>query len=72
MTYASPVKRGCAEIIEDVTPIYNIPVKVNVPEKIKRVYSPVNETEYSFIQNEEGIEFTVDKIECHNSIVIEF
>ena len=72
MTYASPVKRGCAEIIEDDMPIYNIPVKVNVPEKIKRVYSTVNEIEYSFTQNEKGIEFTVDKIDCHNSIVIEF
>ncbi len=72
MTYASPVRRGCAEIIEDIMPLYNIPVKINVPEKIKRVYSPVNEIEYTFTQTEKGIEFTVDKLHCHNSIVIEF
>ncbi len=72
MTYASPVRRGCSEIIEDIVPIYNIPIKVNVKENIKRVYSPIEEKEYTFVQTEDGIEFTVNKIYCHNSIVIEF
>ncbi len=72
MTYASPVKRGCAEIIDDIMPIYNIPVKVNIKEKVKRVYSPVENTDYAFTQNDDSVEFTIDKIHCHNVVVIEY
>ncbi len=72
MTYASPVKRGCAEIIDDIMPIYNIPVKVNVKEKIKRVYSPVENTDYAFTQKDGSVEFPIDKIHCHNVVVVEY
>lgn len=72
MTYASPVKRGCAEIIDDIMPIYNIPVKVNTKEKIKRIYSPVENVDYAFKQNDDFVEFTIDKIHCHNVVVIEY
>lgn len=72
LLYASPVKRGCAEIIEDIVPIYNIPVTVCVKEKIKKVYSPVTEKEYDFTQNNNEIMFTVDKLLCHDIIVMEY
>ena len=72
MTYASPVKRGIAEIIEDIIPIYNIPVCINVPEEIKRVFSAVDNTEIPFNKTENGIEFIVPKLECHNIVVLEY
>ncbi len=72
MLYASPVKRGKAEIIEDIIPIYNIPIKIKVRETIKKVYSPVTDKEYDFTQNNNEIMFTVDKLLCHDIIVMEY
>ena len=72
MTYASPVKRGCAEIIDDIIPIYNIPVKVNITEKAKRVYSPIENIDYAFTQKDNCVEFTIDKIHCHNVVIVEY
>ena len=36
MTYASPCKRGEAYIIEDLLPVYNVEVALDVPQTIKK------------------------------------
>jgi hypothetical protein len=72
MTYASPVRRGCAEIIEDIVPIYNIPVTLNVKETVKQVYSAYDKEQIAFTQGDGYITFTVPKLECHKIIVIDY
>ncbi len=72
MTYASPVRRGCAEIIEDIVPIYNIPVTLNVKEAVKQVYSAYDKEQIAFTQGDGYITFTVPKLECHKIIVIDY
>ena len=72
MVYASPIRRGAAEVIEDIMPVYNIKVALKVEEKIKRVYLGVTGEELSFeTVNGETI-FTVAKLDCHTSIVAEY
>ena len=72
LLYASPVKRGCAEIIEDIVPIYNIPVTIKTEKTVKKVYSPITKKQYGFVTEKDKISFTVDKIDCHDIIVIEY
>ena len=48
MVYVSPVKRGCAEIIEDVMPIYNIAVSLKTDKQIKRVYLGVSDEDLEY------------------------
>lgn len=44
LTYATPHQRGRAQVIEDIVPLHNIPVRVQFDEKIKKVYTiPGNE-----------------------------
>lgn len=72
MTYASPVRRGCAEIIEDIADIYNIKITLDVPEKIKKAYLGVT-GEGLEISNDNGKQaVTVSKLNCHASVVFEY
>lgn len=73
LLYVSPVKRGRGvEIIEDITPVYNISVTLRVKEKIKKVYLAPEMKEISFEQEGERVSYTVDKIECHQMVVSDY
>ena len=72
MTYAAPVRRGCAEIIEDITDIYNVKIQLNVAEKIKNAYLGVSGEKLE-ITEEKGLQtVTVPKFNCHASVVFEY
>lgn len=71
MMYVSPVKRGRAEIIEDILPVYNIKCILKTNKKIKRVYLGITNENLDFIQEHGKITFTVPKLVCHTSIVVE-
>ena len=72
MVYVSPVKRGCAEIIEDVMPIYNISVSLKTDKKIKRVYLGVSDEDLEFTMANGVLSFALPKLQCHESIVIDY
>ena len=72
MTYASPVRRGEAEIIEDILPICNIGVQLKTKRRISAVTLPLCGKTLSFTQNGDHLTFTVPELNCHNSIVIEY
>ena len=70
MLYASPIKRGAVEVIEDMPPLYNIPVKVQVPEKIERIYLAVSGEEIPFTRENGTVEFCVPYLQCHQLVVL--
>jgi len=72
MTYASPIRRGCAEIIEDIVPIYNVRVSVQVPEKIQKIRFGLSDEEIPFTVQGGRICFTVPELHCHTSIVLDY
>ena len=72
MVYASPIRRGCAEIIEDIVPIYNINLKINMDADITRVYEPLTSMDLPYLSDDKHISFTVPELNCHNTIVIEY
>lgn len=72
LAYAVPVKRGEATIIEDIMPVYNIAVKMRTDKEIKRVYLPLTDEELAFDSADGEVTFTVPKLECHTSIVLEY
>lgn len=72
MLYASPVRRGRAEIIEDILPIYNIHVTAKINEKVQRIYLPLTNEELSFTCNSNRVCFTVPEVNCHTTVVIEY
>ena len=72
MTYASPVKRGKAEIIEDIPDIFGIKISLDVPEKIKRAYLGVTGEELNITEENGKQTVTVPKLNCHASVVFEY
>ena len=72
LTYAAPQKRGVAEIIDDILPLYNIPFALKTDKKVTRVYSPVTNEKIKFKQKDGVVSFVIPKIECHNTVVIEY
>ena len=72
MVYASPIKRGAAEVIEDIFPIYNIKVSFKTDKDIKKVYFGLTGEEIKYTKNEGKVQFTVPSLECHTSIVLEY
>lgn len=73
LLYAIPVKRGeGVEVIEDIVPVYDINTELQVPEKIKKVYLAPQMINIPFTQNGHTLKYTVDKIDCHQMVVIEY
>ncbi len=72
LTYAAPARRGVAEIIDDIVPIYDTKFSMKHDKKITRVYSPIDNLEFPFTDKDGEVSFTVPKIECHNTVVIEY
>ena len=74
LLYASPVKRGKGvEIIEDITPIYGAEAWAKLDGKeVNRVYLAPQETEIPFTVEDGYVGFKVDKLECHQMVVVEY
>ena len=72
LLYASPILRGNIEVIEDIVPIYNIPLELKLPKKVTNVYTAPNNEKIEFVQDEESVRIVVPKVECHAMIVFEY
>lgn len=73
LLYATPVNRGeGVEIIEDIVPVFDIENVVQVPEKIKQVYLAPQMTEVAFEQEGSKVTYTVDKVDCHQMVVLAY
>lgn len=72
MVYASPVRRGKAEIIEDILPINNIKFRVKIEETVQGVYLPLTGEELDFTVDDGRITFTVPELCCHTTVVIKY
>ena len=53
-------------------PIYDKNVTLNLPHEIKRAYLAPQMTPLAFTQTEGCISYTVDKIDCHQMIVLQY
>lgn len=72
LLYASPIQRGEVKVIEDMPPLYNIPVTIDLPEKIQRAYLvPSGELmEMNIVDGKVNI--LLPKLQMHTGIVLEY
>lgn len=71
--YASPILRGSGiQVIEDIVPIYNVPLKLKIEEKIKNVYIAPNGENIKYEQTLDGVNLNIPCIDCHTMIVLEY
>ena len=69
LLYASPVLRGNAE---DLQTLYNIDIKIHVPEKIKRIFNITTNEEIEFSQTDKALSFTLPELCCHALLKLEW
>lgn len=73
LLYAVPVKRGLnVEVIEDIMPVYDISVELRLDKTIKRVYLAPQNVDIEFTQENGIVRYIVDKIDCHQMVVLDF
>lgn len=72
VTYVSPVRRGCAEIIEDIPTICNVSISVKSPETIKSVYLPLKNQSVPFTQKDGICEFVIPSLNLHETVLLNF
>lgn len=72
MVYAVPTKRGKAEIIEDILPVYNIKVSMKTEKQIQKVYLPLENITLDFCVSDGILEFVIPKLQCHSVAVIDY
>lgn len=73
LLYAVPVRRGSkTDIIEDITPVYDIECSLKSECEPSRVYLAPCMTPLDYIYRDGRIEYTVPVIDCHQMVAIEF
>ena len=72
LLYAVPIQRGIAQVIEDLVPLYDIPVKTKLPEKVSRAYTIPGNEELEITEKDGYLEVVVPKLLCHQAVVYEY
>lgn len=60
------------EVIEDLVPVYHVPVTMNIDKEIKRIYLAPAMEELVFHVEDGQIRFEVEKVEGHQMVVLEY
>lgn len=73
LLYGVPVKRGInTEVIEDIPPLYNVEVHLNIEEQIKRVYLAPQNVDLEYTREQGAFRLIVPKLDMHQMIIIDF
>lgn len=72
LLYASPVKRGDAEVIEDLLPVFNTRVTLKVDQPIKKVRLVPSDKELDFRVTGSVVEVILPEFTCHSALVFDY
>ncbi len=71
LLYANPIKRGAVEVIEDVVPLFDIPVALRVDNAPKALYVAPSKQAIPFKYDAGYLSFTVPKLLMHEMVVVD-
>lgn len=72
LLYGPPLQRGRCLVIEDLVPLYNIPVTLAVPEPIRRAsLAPSGET-LPLTTQDGAVQVTIPQFSMHQAVVFEY
>ncbi|MCR4577353.1 MAG: beta-galactosidase trimerization domain-containing protein [Clostridiales bacterium] len=66
--YASPIQRGNTSVIEDIVPLHGVPVRISIPEEIKKARLIPQKTEISFARKGDAVEFSIPCLELYQGV----
>ena len=70
--YAPPLKRGRCLVIEDLPPLYNIPLELRVPQAIKNAYLIPPKHALPFESSDNAVKLLIPEFRCHCAVVLEY
>jgi len=72
LVYGPPTNRGRCQIIEDLLPLFDVPLRVRLPQPVKQVtLAPQGET-VAITQSGDHLALTVPKLHCHQVVVFDY
>ncbi len=72
LLYGSPIQRGITQVIDDLIPIYDTEVVVNIDREIKKAYLVPGNQPLNMIKKEGKVSLVVPKFECHAAVVLAY
>jgi hypothetical protein len=71
LMYAPPLQRGRCLVIEDIPTLYDVPVQLNVPDQVRRVYLAPSQVPLALNRNGR-LTVTVPQVTGHQAVVFEY
>ncbi len=72
LLYAPAMQRGIAKVIEDLVPLHDVAIAVDLPEDIIKVYSVPDGEVLSFNKIDHTVSMVLPKLKCHKAVVFEY
>jgi hypothetical protein len=72
LLYAPPLQRGGCAVIEDLVPLYDVPLAIDVPEEIVNAYLVPGGASLPLSPMGTVTSVTVPVVECHQAVVFEY
>ncbi len=72
LLYASPIQRGSVRVIEDLVPLYDVPLTVDLPENITEVYLVPSGKILKTEKVNGKLKVVIPKLQCHTAVVFEY
>lgn len=72
LLYASPLQRGAVSVIEDLVPLYNTRVQVDLKEAVRKAYLVPSGESLKMSKKGNKIELVVPEFTCHTALVLEY
>jgi hypothetical protein len=71
LLYGPALQRGRCLVIEDLVPLFNVPVTVRLPQPVKRAWLAPQGEPLAIDVIDETTMVTVPRVECHQAVVFE-
>ncbi len=72
LLYASPIQRGSVRVVEDLVPLFNTPLTIDVEESIKKAYLIPSGKKLKLKKSGAKLKLLVPEFTCHTGIVLEY
>jgi hypothetical protein len=72
LLYGPPITRGACEVIEDLPSLYNVPVSVDLPVKVKKAVLVPGMKELPIKKKNGKVTVTVPDFSCHCAVSFEY
>ena len=71
LLYGPPMIRGRCQVIEDLVPLFDVPVTVRIPGNVKKAVLPLSGKKLTMKKVGDTITVVVPKLQCHEVVVFE-